>query len=307
MAQITAALVKELRETSGAGMMDCKKALSETDGDIQAAQDWLRQKGLAKAAKKAGRVAAEGLVAIAAEGTSAAVLEVNSETDFVAKNEQFQSFVKAAADLALSVDNFDALKDATMADSGKSCEDTLKELVGTIGENMNLRRMEKLSVSNGVVASYMHNAAGDGIGKIGVLVALESEGDAEKLHALGKQVAMHVAATNPLALDRDSVDAAEIERERTVLIEQAKEAGKPEEIAIKMVEGRMRKFYEENCLLEQAFVIDPDNSVAKTVENTAKEIGADIKVTGYLRYELGAGLEKKEEDFAAEVAAAAGS
>lgn len=307
MAQITAALVKELRETSGAGMMDCKKALSETDGDIQAAQDWLRQKGLAKAAKKAGRVAAEGLVAIAAEGTSAAVLEVNSETDFVAKNEQFQSFVKAAADLALSVDNFDALKDATMADSGKSCEDTLKELVGTIGENMNLRRMEKLSVSNGVVASYMHNAAGDGIGKIGVLVALESEGDAEKLHALGKQVAMHVAATNPLALDRDSVDAAEIERERTVLIEQAKEAGKPEEIAIKMVEGRMRKFYEENCLLEQAFVIDPDNSVSKTVENTAKEIGADIKVTGYLRYELGAGLEKKEEDFAAEVAAAAGS
>jgi len=307
MAQITAALVKELRETSGAGMMDCKKALSETDGDIQAAQDWLRQKGLAKAAKKAGRVAAEGLVAIAAEGTSAAVLEVNSETDFVAKNDQFQSFVKAAADLALGVDSFDALKEANMATSGKSCEETLKELVGTIGENMNLRRMDKLSVSNGVVASYMHNAAGEGIGKIGVLVALESEGDAEKLHALGKQIAMHVAATNPLALDRDSVDAAEIERERTVLIEQAKEAGKPEEIAIKMVEGRMRKFYEENCLLEQAFVIDPDNSVSKTVENTAKEIGADIKVTGYLRYELGAGLEKKEEDFAAEVAAAAGS
>lgn len=307
MAQITAALVKELRETSGAGMMDCKKALNETDGDLQAAQDWLRQKGLAKAAKKAGRVAAEGLVAIASAGTSAAVIEVNSETDFVAKNEQFQKFVKTVAGVALDVANFDELKAASFPGSDKSCADTLTELVGTIGENMNMRRMEKLSVSNGVVASYMHNAASEGLGKIGVLVALESEGDADKLNALGKQIAMHVAATNPLALDRDSVDASDIERERTVLIEQAKEAGKPEEIAIKMVEGRMRKFYEENCLLEQAFVIDPDNSVTKAVANLAKEIGSDIKVTGYIRFELGAGIEKKEEDFAAEVAAAAGS
>jgi len=307
MAQITAALVKELRETSGAGMMDCKKALNETDGDIQAAQDWLRQKGLASAAKKAGRIAADGLVAVASGDNIAAVVEVNSETDFVAKNDQFQSFVKAVAGVALEAADFDALKAANFPGSDKSCEEALKELVGTIGENMNLRRMEKLSVSNGVVASYMHNAASEGLGKIGVLVALESEGDKDKLNALGKQIAMHVAATNPISLDRDSVDASEIERERTVLIEQAKEAGKPEEIAIKMVEGRMRKFYEENCLVEQAFVIDPDNSVGKTVENLAKEIGSEIKLTGYVRFELGAGLEKKEEDFAAEVAAAAGN
>ncbi|NVK18131.1 MAG: elongation factor Ts [Methylocystaceae bacterium] len=306
MAQITAALVKELRESSGAGMMDCKKALSENDGDIQAAQDWLRQKGLAKAAKKSGRVAAEGLVAVASNGTSAAVVEVNSETDFVAKNDQFQTFVKNVADVALGVDNFDALKEASYPGSDKSCADSLTELVGTIGENMNLRRMDKLSVSNGVVASYIHNAAGEGLGKIGVLVAMESEGDADKLNALGKQIAMHVAATNPLSLDRDSVDPEDIERERTVLIEQAKEAGKPEEIAIKMVEGRMRKFYEENCLLEQAFVIDPDTTVGKAAEALGKELGSDIKVTGYIRFELGAGIEKKEEDFAAEVAAVAG-
>ncbi|WP_135077980.1 translation elongation factor Ts [Terasakiella sp. SH-1] len=307
MAQITAALVKELRETSGAGMMDCKKALNETDGDLQAAQDWLRQKGLAKAAKKADRIAAEGLVAVASGDNTAAVLEVNSETDFVAKNEQFQTYVKDAASVALGVANFDELKAAAYPGSEKNCEETLTELVGTIGENMNLRRMDKLSVSNGVVASYMHNAAGEGLGKIGVLVALESEGDKDQLNALGKQIAMHVAATNPLALDRDGVDASDIERERTILIEQAKEAGKPEEIAIKMVEGRMRKFYEENCLIEQSFVIDPDNSVGKAVENLAKELGSDIKLAAFLRYELGAGIEKKEEDFAAEVAAAAGS
>lgn len=306
MAQITAALVKELRETSGAGMMDCKKALSETDGDLQAAQDWLRQKGLAKAAKKAGRVAAEGLVAVAAEGTSAAVLEVNSETDFVAKNEQFQSYVGEAAKVALATGEFEAFKAANFPGTDKTCEDQLTALVGTIGENMTLRRLAKLSVANGVVASYIHNAAGEGLGKIGVLVALESEGDTDKLAALGKQIAMHVAATNPLALDRDSVDPADIERERTVLIEQAKEAGKPEEIAIKMVEGRMRKFYEENCLLDQAFVIDPDNTVTQAVNALGKEIGSDIKVTGYVRFELGEGIEKKEDDFAAEVAAAAG-
>ncbi|SCA55021.1 protein chain elongation factor EF-Ts [Candidatus Terasakiella magnetica] len=307
MAQITAALVKELRELSGAGMMDCKKALNENDGDIQTAQDWLRQKGLAKAAKKSGRVAAEGLVAFASGDATAAVIEVNSETDFVAKNEQFQAYVKDAAGVALGVNSFDELKAAAYPGSEKNCEETLTALVGTIGENMNLRRMEKLTVSNGVVATYMHNAAAEGLGKIAVLIGLESEGDKDQLNALGKQIAMHVAATNPLALDRDGVDATDIERERTVLIEQAKEAGKPEEIAIKMVEGRMRKFYQENCLIEQAFVIDPDNSVGKAIENLAKELGSDIKLTGYVRYELGAGIEKKEEDFAAEVAAAAGS
>lgn len=306
MAQITAALVKELREKSGAGMMDCKKALSENDGNLDAAVDWLRQKGLAQAAKKAGRVAAEGLVAVAAAGTTAAVVEVNSETDFVAKNENFQSYVKAAASTAVDAADFEAFKAATFPGSDKTNEEYLTELVGTIGENMNLRRMEKLSVSEGTVASYIHNAAGEGLGKIGVLVALESAGDVEKLNALGKQIAMHIAATNPLALNRDAVNQSDVERERTVLIEQAKEAGKPEEIAIKMVDGRMRKFYEENCLLEQAFVVDPDNSVGKAVENLAKELGTDVTVTGYVRFALGEGIEKKEDDFAAEVAAAAG-
>jgi elongation factor Ts len=307
MAQITAALVKELRETSGAGMMDCKKALNETDGDIQAAQDWLRQKGLASAAKKAGRVAAEGLVAVSTGENSAAVIEVNSETDFVAKNDQFQTYVKNTAGVAIEVADFDALKAAKYPGSEKSCEETLTELVGTIGENMNMRRMEKLSVSNGVVASYIHNATGEGLGKIGVLVALESTGDKDKLNGLGKQIAMHIAATNPLSLDRNSVNPDDVERERTVLIEQAKEAGKPEEIAIKMVEGRMRKFYEENCLLEQAFVIDPDTTVGKAAVALGKELGTEITVTGYVRFELGEGIEKKEDDFAAEVAAAAGA
>jgi len=307
MAQITAALVKELRDTSGAGMMDCKKALNETDGNVEAAVDWLRQKGLATAAKKSGRIASEGLVAVVAGDNVAVVVEVNSETDFVAKNDQFQGFVRDVAGVALGVADFDALKAAAYPAADKSCEDQLIALVGTIGENMNMRRMAKLSVSNGVVASYIHNAAGEGLGKIGVLVALESDGDKDKLNALGKQVAMHVAATNPLALDRDGVDAADLERERTVLIEQAKEAGKSEEIAIKMVDGRMRKFYEENCLLEQTFVIDGENAVGKAVELAGKDMGSDIKVTGYTRFELGEGIEKKEEDFAAEVAAAAGS
>jgi len=306
MAQITAALVKELRETSGAGMMDCKKALNETDGNVDAAVDWLRQKGLATAAKKSGRIASEGLVAVVAGDNTAVVIEVNSETDFVAKNDQFQGYVRDAAGVALTVADFDALKSAPYPGADKTCEDQLTALVATIGENMSIRRMAKLSVSNGVVASYMHNAAGEGVGKIGVLVALESEGDKDKLNALGKQVAMHVAATNPLALDRDGVDAADLERERTVLIEQAKEAGKPEAIAIKMVDGRMRKYYEENCLLEQTFVIDGENSVGKAIELAGKEMGVDIKATGYARFELGEGIAKKEEDFAAEVAAAAG-
>lgn len=305
---ITAAMVKELRETSGAGMMDCKAALKETGGDMEAAVDWLRTKGLAKAAKKAGRVAAEGLVAVAADGNKAVVVEVNSETDFVARNENFQKLVRDIAATALTVDgDVEKLAAAPYPDSDKSVEGELKEAVGTIGENMTLRRSAGLSVSEGVVASYVHNAAGDGLGKIGVLVALESAGDADKLAALGKQIAMHVAATNPMALSTDELDADAVERERTVYMEQARESGKPESIIEKMVEGRLRKFYEEVTLVKQSFVINPDLTVEKAVEETAKEIGSPIKLTGFVRIALGEGIEKEETDFAAEVAAAAGN
>ncbi|MGH0002886.1 translation elongation factor Ts [Pseudovibrio ascidiaceicola] len=305
---ITAAMVKELRETSGAGMMDCKAALKETGGDMEAAVDWLRTKGLAKAAKKAGRVAAEGLVAVAADGNKAVVVEVNSETDFVARNENFQKLVRDIAATALTVDgDVEKLAAAPYPGSDKSVEGELKEAVGTIGENMTLRRSAGLSVSEGVVASYMHNAAGDGLGKIGVLVALESVGDADKLAALGKQIAMHVAATNPMALNTDELDADAVERERTVYMEQARESGKPESIIEKMVEGRLRKFYEEVTLVKQSFVINPDLTVEKAVEETAKEIGSPIKLTGFVRIALGEGIEKEESDFAAEVAAAAGN
>ncbi len=254
---ITAAMVKELRETSGAGMMDCKAALKETGGDMEAAVDWLRTKGLAKAAKKAGRVAAEGLVAVAAEGNKAVVVEVNSETDFVARNENFQKLVRDIAATALTVDGDVAkLAAAPYPGSDKSVEGELQKAVGTIGENMTLRRSAGLSVSEGVVASYMHNAAGEGLGKIGVLVGLESAGDADKLAALGRQIAMHVAATNPMALNTDELDAEAVERERTVYMEQARESGKPESIIEKMVEGRLRKFYEEVTLVKQSFVIN---------------------------------------------------
>ncbi|KZK82049.1 Elongation factor Ts [Pseudovibrio sp. Ad13] len=305
---ITAAMVKELRETSGAGMMDCKAALKETGGDMEAAVDWLRTKGLAKAAKKAGRVAAEGLVAVAADGNKAVVVEVNSETDFVARNENFQKLVRDIAATALTVDgDVEKLAAAPYPGSDKSVEGELKEAVGTIGENMTLRRSAGLSVSEGVVASYMHNAAGEGLGKIGVLVALESAGDAGKLAALGKQIAMHVAATNPMALNTDELDADAVERERTVYMEQARESGKPESIIEKMVEGRLRKFYEEVTLVKQSFVINPDLTVEKAVEETAKEIGSPIKLTGFVRIALGEGIEKEESDFAAEVAAAAGN
>ncbi|WP_057465537.1 translation elongation factor Ts [Pseudovibrio sp. POLY-S9] len=305
---ITAAMVKELRETSGAGMMDCKAALKETGGDMEAAVDWLRTKGLAKAAKKAGRVAAEGLVAVAADGNKAVVVEVNSETDFVARNENFQKLVRDIAATALTVDgDVEKLAAAPYPGSDKSVEGELKEAVGTIGENMTLRRSAGLSVSEGVVASYMHNAAGEGLGKIGVLVALESAGDADKLAALGKQIAMHVAATNPMALNTDELDADAVERERTVYMEQARESGKPESIIEKMVEGRLRKFYEEVTLVKQSFVINPDLTVEKAVEETAKEIGSPIKLTGFVRIALGEGIEKEESDFAAEVAAAAGN
>jgi len=305
MAAITAALVKELRESTGAGMMDCKKALTETDGDVEAAVDWLRKAGLAAAAKKAGRVASEGLVAVATEGNAGAVVEVNSETDFVARNDQFQAFVGDVAKIALGVGgDMDAVNDASMA-NGDSVSESIKNLIATIGENMGLRRTAGLSVEKGVVASYVHNATAPGLGKIGVLVGLESDGDAAKLEAFGRQLAMHVAAAAPQWASTDEVDTEALDRERQILSEQAKASGKPDEIVAKMVEGRLRKFYEEVVLTEQVFVIDGETKVSKAVEAAAKDAGAPIKVTGFVRFVLGEGVEKKEEDFAAEVAAAA--
>jgi elongation factor Ts len=307
MAEITAALVKDLREKSGAGMMDCKKALGETGGDVEAAIDWLRKKGLAAAAKKAGRVAAEGLVGVTSSGTKGVLVEVNSETDFVARNENFQGFVTAVTKLALSVGDIEALKSATLPEAGQSVSEKLTQLVATIGENMSLRRMAALSVPHGVVASYMHNAAAPNVGKIGVLVALESTGDTAKLAALGKQIAMHVAAANPQALNTDAVDPADLERERAVLAEQARASGKPEEIIGKMVEGRLRKYYEDVVLLEQLYVVDGESRVKQVVEKAAKELGTPVKLTGFVRMALGEGIEKEQKDFAAEVAAQLGN
>ncbi len=304
MAEITASLVKELREKSGAGMMDAKNALVENGGDIEKAMDWLRTKGLAKAAKKAGRTAAEGLVAVARTGTTrAAVVEVNAETDFVARNDQFCGFVRKTAEIALNADgSMDKLAAADYGD-GKSVQDTLTGLIATIGENMSLRRTACLSVGSGVVASYVHNAIADGLGKIGVLVALESTGDVEKLEALGKQIAMHVAAANPAFLNSDAVDPSVLEREKNVIRETAKEQGKPADIIEKMLEGRVRKFYEEVCLLDQVFIMDGETKISKVVENAAKDVGAPVALTGYVRFQLGEGIEKEETDFAAEVAA----
>lgn len=305
MAAITASLVKELREKTGAGMMDCKKALTETDGDVEGAVDWLRAKGLSAVEKKSGRVAAEGLVAVAVDGAQGAVVEINSETDFVARNEDFQALVAEAADLGLKAGgDLEALK-ATNTASGKTVVEAVNNAIATIGENMNLRRYEIASVSNGVIASYVHGAVKPGMGRIGVLVALESTGDAAKLAEIGKQVAMHVAAAAPKATSRDEVDPADIQREREVLTAQAKESGRPDNIIEKMVEGRLRKFYEETVLTEQAFVIDPDKTVGAAVEEVAKEIGAPITVKGFVRMAIGEGVEKEESDFAAEVAAAA--
>jgi elongation factor Ts len=307
MAEITAALVKELRETSGAGMMDCKKALTESGGDLEAAVDWLRKKGLAAAAKKAGRVAAEGLVGVAAAGTKGAVVEVNSETDFVARNDGFQDFVRKVAEVALEVGgDIEALKAAKFPGSGNAVADALTGMIAKIGENMNLRRAAGVSVGDGVVCSYIHNQTAPGLGKIGVLVGLESAGDKGKLEALGKQLAMHVAAAHPQAVDRSGVDASALERERDVLSEQARASGKPEEIIAKMVEGRLRKFYEEVCLLEQIFVIDGETKVSKVLEAAAKDVGAPVAIAGFVRLQLGEGVEREEQDFAAEVAATLG-
>ncbi|MCK5383975.1 MAG: elongation factor Ts [Alphaproteobacteria bacterium] len=298
MADITASMVKELREATGVGMMDAKKALVNNDGNMEKAIDWLRTQGLAKAAKKSGRTAAEGLVAIITEGNKGAVVEVNAETDFVARNESFQSFVRKVAKLALDVNNLDELKAADM--DGKTVDQTLTDLIATVGENMALRRMSNVSVDNGAIVGYMHSSLSEGLGKIGVLIALESSENIDTLQNIGKQVAMHVAAANPQSLDKDSVPAHVLERERTVLKEQAIASGKPPEIADKMVEGRLRKFYEEICLLEQAFIMDTDKTVAQAVKDAG-----DIKVSSFERVQLGEGIEKKEEDFAAEVAAVA--
>ncbi len=307
MTQITAALVKELRESSGAGMMDCKKALTETGGDLDAAVDWLRKKGLAAAAKKAGRVAAEGLVGVSSQGTSGAVVEVNAETDFVARNDDFQGFVSNTATLALDAQgDMDKLLSASYPGTGAALSDQLTTMIATIGENMSVRRTAQFSVESGVVSSYVHNQIAPGLGKIGVLVALESSGDADKLAALGKQLAMHVAAAHPTALDKDDVDASSLDREREVLSEQARASGKPEEIIAKMVEGRLRKYYEEVCLLEQTYVIDGETKVRKVIENAGNDVGAPVKLTGFARFQLGEGIEKEESDFAAEVAATLG-
>ncbi len=306
MTEITAAMVKELREKTGAGMMDCKKALAETNGDMEAAIDWLRAKGIAKADKKSGRTAAEGLIGIASAGTKAVVVEVNSETDFVARNDAFQDLVRGIAQVALSTDgSVEAIGATTYPASGKSVTDTIKDAIATIGENMSLRRSALLSVEDGVVATYIHNAAADNLGKLGVLVALKSTGNKDALNVIGRQGAMHVAATAPLAIRAEEVDAAVAEREKNVFIEQARESGKPDAIIEKMVEGRMRKFFEEVALLSQAFVINPDLTVGAAIKEAEKDVGAPIEVTGMVRLLLGEGVEKEESDFAAEVAAAA--
>ncbi len=310
MANITAALVKELREKTSAGMMDCKKALSETGGDIEAAADWLRKKGIAKASKKSGRVAAEGLIGLGVKtdgkGMKCALVEVNSETDFVARNEEFQNTVREIANLSVNAKgDLDALSAAIMS-GGKSVKDSLTDLIATIGENMNLRRTAMLTVEEGAIAGYIHNAVSEGLGKIGVLVALKSSAPQDKLTQLGKKIAMHVAATSPLALKVEDLDAKHVEKERNLLIEEARASGKPENIIEKMVEGRMQKFYKESVLLNQIFVMDGERSVAKFIEDEAKELGAPIEMTAYVRMQLGEGIEKKSEDFAAEVAATLG-
>ena len=307
MAQITAQLVKDLREKTGAGMMDCKTALAETDGELEAAIDWLRKKGLSQAAKKSGRVAAEGLVGVATLGNVGAVIEINAETDFVARNVLFQDFVDSAAKIALEVKgDIEALKGKPHPSESRTVGEQLTHLIATIGENMAIRRAAALGVENGVVTSYIHTAIRTGLGRIGVLVALESTGDAEKLTALGKQIAMHVAAANPQFLSTDSVDSASLEREKAIYREQATASGKPADIVEKMVLGRVRKYYEEVVLLEQPYVMDDKTKVSQAVEKAAKEIGAAVKLAGFVRFALGEGIQKNETDFAAEVAAVSG-
>jgi len=307
MATITAGMVKELRDKTGAGMMDCKTALAETNGDFEQAVDWLRKKGLAKAAKKAGRTAAEGLIGIAAEADCGAIVEVNSETDFVARGTEFQNYVRKAAQQALEEEGELERLLLSPFDDGLTMAEALTVLVAKIGENMSVRRSAGLAVSPGVVASYIHNAVAPDMGKIGVLVALESNGDTEALMRLGKQLAMHVAAANPLALTQDAVPSDTITRERAIYEDQARQSGKPENVIAKMVDGRMRKFYEENVLLSQIFVVDGETPVTKVLENAAGEVGAPVKISGFVRFAVGEGIDKPTTDFAAEVRATAGT
>ncbi|MFT4279134.1 MAG: translation elongation factor Ts [Rhodopseudomonas sp.] len=306
MATITAAMVKELRETTGVGMMDCKQALAETDGNMEAAIDWLRKKGLSKAAKKAGRVAAEGLIGALTDGTKGVVIEVNSETDFVARNEQFQGLVKMIAQVALKVGaDIDAINAAPVGST--TVAGAIADAIATIGENMTLRRAAALEVPQGVVVSYIHNAVIDGAGKMGVIVALESAGKADELAVLGRQLAMHVAAANPQALDPSSLDQAVVQREREVMADKYRQQGKPENMIEKIVENGLKTYYKEVCLLEQAYIHDEKGkSVAQAVKEAEGKVGAPIKITGFVRYALGEGIEKQTSDFAAEVAAASG-
>jgi elongation factor Ts len=308
MAEITTSLVKELRERTGAGMMDCKRALTEVEGDLDAATDLLRKKGLAAAAKKAGRVAAEGLVGMAlAGGTAGALVEVNAETDFVARNDNFQELVRRILALAPQAKgDLEALKSARIEATGRTVEEEVTQAVVVIGENLNLRRAAYLEVGSGVVAGYLHNQLAPGLGKLGVLVALASTGDAGRLAELGRQLAMHVAASNPHAVSADKMDPALVQRERAIHADQARASGKPDNIVEKMVEGRVRKFYEESTLMAQTFVIDGETKVADVVKKAEKEAGAPIKVTRFVRYALGDGIAKEETDFAAEVAATSG-
>ncbi len=307
MAEITASMVKSLRETSGAGMLDCKKALVETNGNMEDAIDWLRKKGLASAAKKASRIAAEGLVSVYVEGNKGAVVEVNSETDFVAKNDIFQEYVEYSAKAALAVKgDVEALKAFVCPVSGKDMGTILTDMIAKIGENMNIRRASYLSVENGVVASYIHNTAKANLGKIGVLVAVEGNADSAKMQELGKHIAMHIAATNPISLNIAEVPVEAVNREKAIFSEQALASGKPANIVEKMVEGRIRKYYEEVVLEEQNFIMDPDKKVKAYVEEFAKANNAEVKINGFVCFKLGDGLQKKEEDFAAEVAAQLG-
>src|ERR1700733_12453492 len=305
MANVTAQMVKELRDKTGAGMMDCKAALGETNADMEAAVDWLRKKGLSKAAQKAGRIAAEGLIGVAVGGTKGVLVEVNSETDFVARNEHFQGLVRMIADVALDV-GADVEKIKAAKVGNVTVETAIADAIATIGENMTLRRAAALEVGKGVVSSYVHNAVVEGAGKMGVIVALESPGKTDELAVLGKQLAMHVAAANPLALDPTGLDPATVKREKEVLADKYRQQGKPENVIEKIVESGLKTYYKEVCLLEQAFIHDSGKSVAQAVKEAEGKVGGPIKVAGFLRYALGEGIEKQESDFAAEVAAVSG-
>ena len=308
MTTITAELVKELRERTGAGMMDCKKALTETDGDLKSALDWLRKKGLAAAGQKSGRVAAEGLIGVTVGGNMGALVEVNSETDFVARNEQFQDFVATVAGLTLANEgDRDAVLASGYPGTDLTVDEQLSHTIATIGENINIRRLGTVAVGEGVIASYTHNAVAGDLGKIGVLVALSGKGNPTALEALGKQIAMHVAATNPASISVDELDPELVEREREVLTDQARQSGKPAEIIGKMIEGRLRKFYQEVVLLKQTFVVDGERTIEKVLSEAAEKLGSPVSITAILRFGLGEGIEKDEADFAAEVAAAVAS